>query len=201
MTKAELIASVQKLLTRQHLTQDSLKFIHPKIVETEIAKAYRTVVIGYYANDITLMNADLDLYAKKYTEDIEIDSNGFSYVDLPARPIDLKNSLGLRYVRPVGGTINFIRTRESEMENLRKLPVYCCMSDAYYYLDGNKIMFDFPVPEHNLVEQVYIKLLPEFEEFDDSDSISFPGGDAGAMQMLLQLMGLRQTDSINDDVK
>lgn len=201
MTKAELIASVQKLLTRQHLTQDSLKFVHPKIVSDEIAKAYRSMLIAFYSNDINLMNGELDFYAKKYTKSIQTDSDKFFYVDLPARMVDLKNNLGLRYVRPVAGTINFIRTRENEMENIRKLPIYCCMSDAYYYLDGSKIMFDFPVPEHRLVEQVYIKLLPEFDEFDDSDNISFPGGDAGAMQMILEIMGVRLTDSANDDVK
>jgi len=201
MRKDVLTASVQKLILKQSPTQDSLKFVHPKVVEDEIAKAYRTMMIQFYANEVNLMNAELDFYAKKYTEEIQIDSDGFSYVDLPAQIIDLKHNLGLRYVRPKGGEINFIRTRESEMETIRKLPIYCCLSDAYYYLDGSKIMFDFPVPEHRLVEEVYIKLLPEFSEFDDSDNISFPGGDEPAMQMILQLVGFRPTDNVNDDVR
>jgi hypothetical protein len=62
-------------------------------------------------------------------------------------------------------------------------------------------MFDFPVPEHRLVEEVYIKLLPEFSEFDDSDNISFPGGDIPAMQMILQLVGFKPTDNVNDGVR
>jgi hypothetical protein len=201
MRKDVLIASVQKLVLKQSPTQDSLKLVHPKVIEDEIAKAYRTMLTTFYMNDINLMNAELDFYSKKYTETIQVDSDKFFYVDLPANVIDLKNNLGLRYIKPVGGTINFIRTRENEMENIRKLPIYCCMQDAYYYLDGSKIMFDFPVPEHRMVEQVYIKLLPEFGEFDDSDNISFPAGDTAAMQMILELMGFRQTDNVNDGVR
>jgi hypothetical protein len=201
MRKDVLIASVQKLVLKQSPTQDSLKLVHPKVIEDEIAKAYRTMLTTFYMNDINLMNAELDFYSKKYTETIQVDSDKFFYVDLPANVIDLKNNLGLRYIKPVGGTINFIRTRENEMENIRKLPIYCCMQDAYYYLDGSKIMFDFPVPEHRMVEQVYIKLLPEFGEFDDSDNISFPAGDIPVMQMILELMGFRQTDNVNDGVR
>jgi hypothetical protein len=201
MVKNILVASVQKLILKQGITQDSLKSAHPRVVEGEIAKAYHTMMVQFYSNDINLMNADLDFYAKKYTGTINTDEDGFKYVGLPAIPVDLKNNLGLRYVKPKGGTVNFIRTRENELESLRNLPIYCCMKNAFYYKDGSRIMFDFPVMEHNMVEQVYIKLLPQFEDFEDTDDILFPGGDMPAMQMILQLMGFRPTDSVNDDVK
>jgi hypothetical protein len=52
-----------------------------------------------------------------------------------------------------------------------------------------------------LVEEIYVKLLPLFEEFLDSDNIEFPKGDASAMQIVLQMMGVRSTDNVNDDVR
>lgn len=201
MRKEELIASIQKLILKQSPTQDSLKFVHPKVVETEIAKAYRSVAQMFYSNDVNLMNAEFDFYSKKYTKTVKIDSDKRFYVDLPAKIISLKNNLGLRYVKPKGGDFSFIRTRENELDVVRKLPVYCCMKDAYFYLDGNKVMFDFPIPEHRLIEEVYVKLLPEFEEFEDSDNISIPGGDSEAQNMILQFMGFRPSDNVNDDVK
>lgn len=201
MKKDELIASVQKLVLKQSPTQDSLKRVHPQVIAGEIAKAYHTMMVQFYSSNANLMNADLDYYAKKYTLTVKNDIDGFFYVDLPTSPIDLKNGLGLRYVKPKGGMVEFVRMRESEMSNLRNLPAYCCMSNAYYFLDGDKITFDIPIPEHRLVEEVYVKLLPEFDEFDGDDNIQFPGGDMPAMQMILELMGFRPTDNVNDDVK
>ncbi len=201
MRKDELIASVQKLIVKQGLTQDSLKSVHPKVVEGEISKAYNSLMKAFYQDPINLMNAELDFFAKKYTASIQRDVDGFYYVDLPARPVQLIDNLGVRSVRPKGGEQSFIRSSEVAMESIRRLPIYCCMKDGYYYLDGNKIMFDFPIKEHHIVEEVYLKILPLFEEFDDSDNIEFPQGDAPAMQMILTLMGIRPTDNINDDVR
>lgn len=201
MTKEELIASVQKLILKQNPTQDSLKSIHPEVISGEIAKAYNTMMKSYYANDMVLMNAELDFYAKKYTATIQKDSDGVYYVALPARPVELKDNLGIRSVTPKGGTVQFERTKENSLANIRHLPVYCCLKHAFYYIDGNRIVFDFPVAEHRLIDQVYVKLLPLFDEFADTDNIEFPGGEVPAMQMILQTMGFRQTDNINDEVK
>jgi hypothetical protein len=199
MRKDELIASVQKLILKQGVTQDSLKSVHPKVVEGEISKAYNTLMKSYYANDIVLMNAELDFFAKKYTKPVKKDSDGFFYVDLPARTIELKDNLGIRSLTPKGGKYQFVRTKENSLARIRKLPVYCCMKDAYFYIDGTRIVLDFPVAEYALVEEIYVKLLPLFEEFLDSDNIEFPGGDASAMQIVLQMMGIRLTDNVNDD--
>lgn len=200
MRKDELIASVQKLIVRQNPTQDSLKFAHPKVVEGEIAKAYRTLMVQYYSDDENLNNAELDFYAKKYRETIKVE-NGQFYIDLPVKPIDLRNGLGMRYVKPVGGYADFVRMKESELSTIRNLSMYCCMGKAFYYLDGKRIVFDFPVPEHRLVKEVDIKVLPNFNDFDDDDDIQFPSGDVAAMQMILEIMGIRPTDNINDDVR
>lgn len=201
MRKDELISSVQKLILKQSVTQDSIKFVHPKVVEGEIAKAYSTLMKTYYADPRNLMDAELDFFAKKYTKEVKTDSDGFYYVDLPVRLVQLTANLGLRSVKPKGGTQSFVRTTEGFMETIRKLPAYCCLKDAYYYLDGNKIVLDFPMAEHAMVEEVYIKVLPLFEEFSDSDNIEFPGGDANAMNIILQTMGFRPTDNVNDDVR
>jgi hypothetical protein len=201
MTKAELIASVQKLILKQGVTQDSLKSVHPKVVEGEIGKAYNTVMKTYYANDNVLMNAELDFYAKKYTEKIKKDADGFFYIDLPARTVELKENLGIRSVVPKGGVYQFVRMRQNTLARVRHLPAYCCLKDAYFYIDGNRIVFDFPIAEHALIEEVYVKLLPLFEEFEDTDNIEFPGGDMAAMQLIMQMMGFRLTDAVNDDIK
>lgn len=201
MTKEELIASVQKLILKQNPTQDSLRSIHPEVISGEIAKAYNTMMKSYYANDIVLMNAELDFYAKKYTATIKKDSDGFFYVDLPVRTVELKDNLGIRSITPKGGVFQIIRTKENSLENIRHLPVYCCLKHAFYYIDGNRIVLDFPVAEFRLIEEVYVKLLPLFEEFADTDNIEFPGGEVPAMQMILQMIGIRPTDNINDDVR
>jgi len=201
MTKSELVSSVRQLILRQNPTQDSLKIAHPAVIEAEIAKAYSTLLKTFYANEINLMNADLDFYAKKFTETIKKDIDGVSYVDLPAKTVELRNNAGLRYVKPKGGEFSFIRVRENELDTIKKLDVYCCTKNVYYYIDGNRIVIDKTTKEHEIMEQVYIKLLPIFSEFLDDDNIEFPQGEVPAMQMILQTMGYRQTDNINDDVR
>jgi hypothetical protein len=201
MRKDELIASVQKLIIKQGVTQDSLKSIHPKVVEGEISKAYNTMMKSFYMNDAVLANAELDFYAKKYTEEVKKDADGFFYVDLPVKIMELKDNLGIRSLTPKGGTYQFVRTKENSLARIRHLPVYCCLKDAYYYIDRNRIVLAFPVDEHSLIEEVYVKVLPLFEEFLDSDNIEFPQGEAAAMQYILQSMGYRMTDTVNDGVK
>lgn len=201
MTKSELVSSIRQLILRQHPTQDSLKIAHPAIVEAEIAKAYTSLLKTFYANEINLMNADLDFYAKKYTKTIKTDSEGFSYVDLPVKVIELKSNLGIRYVKPKGGDASFIRIRENELDTIRNLDVFCCSKNVYYYIDGARIVIVKSLAEHDIIEQVYVKLLPLFGEFGDDDNIEFPQGEFSAMQMILQTMGYRQTDNINDDVR
>lgn len=201
MRKDELIASVQKLILKQGVTQDALKAVHPKVVEGEIAKAYNSMLKTFYMNDANLNNADLDYYAKKYTATVQKDSDGFFYASLPAYVLELKDGLGIRSVTPKGGTYQFVRTKENSLARIRKLPVYCCLKDAYYYKDGSRVVLDFPVVEYSLVEEVYLKVLPLFSEFEDSDNIEFPQGEIPAMQMILQLMGFRPTDNINDGVR
>ena len=51
------------------------------------------------------------------------------------------------------------------------------------------------------MKEVDVKVLPNFNDFDDDDDIQFPSGDVAAMQMILDIMGIRPTDNINDDVR
>jgi len=190
-----------ELTLKQGVTQDSMKSVHPKVIEGEIAGAYNTMLKAFYQNDANLMNAELDFYAKKYTAGVQKDSDGFFYVDIPVKVLELKDNLGFRSITPKGGQYQFVRTKENSLARIRKLPVYCCLKDAYYYKDGNRIVLDFPVAEYSLVEQVYVKVLPLFSEFEDADNIEFPQGDSIAKNTILQLMGFRPTDNINDDVR
>lgn len=201
MIKELLVSSVQKAILKQSPTQDSLKFAHPKVVEDEISKAYNQIMKTFYASNINLMNAELDFYAKKFKATLVKHEDGYNYINMPVRPVELKNNLGIRYVRPVTGKRSFVRTTEGELETLRELEVYCCSGDAYYFMDGNMIVFDFPRKEYEIVSQVYIKMLPVFSDFEDSDNIEFPTGEKTPTDMVLETMGFRPTDNTNDDVK
>ena len=120
---------------------------------------------------------------------------------LPAQPIGMKNNLGIRYVRPTNGNFSFVRVTDTEMESLMELEIYCCSKKAFFYLDGKRIVFNFPVKEYSLIPSVSIKLLPIFSDFEDIDNIDFPGGGKIPTDMVLETMGFRPTDNINDDVR
>lgn len=203
MRKDILVASVQKDLIKQtSLTQDSQKFVHRKVVEAEIAKVYDQILKTFYASGANLINYDLDYYAKKFTsQPIQKDDDGFLYVTLPVRPVELRGNNGIRYVRGHSGQFSFVRTRDVEIEAIKNLEVYCMAKKAFYYIDGNRIVIDTPIPEFEIIESVDIKLLPLFTEFDDSDNIEFPTGGKQPTDMVLETMGFRPTDNINDDVR
>ena len=202
MRKDVLISSVRKAIMKQTSgTQDSLKFSHPAVVEGEVSKAYDEILKKYYASNINLMNAELDYYAKKYRLSISTDSDGVNYITLPVRPIQLRNNLGVRYVKPAKGKITFVRSNDVEIESINNLEVSKCLNHAFYYMDGNKrVTLEFSRSEHSMIEQVDVKVLPVFEDFDDSDDIEFPVGGKQATDMVLETMGFRPTDNTNDDV-
>lgn len=202
MRKDVLVSSVRKAIMQQSsATQDSLKFTHPRVVEDEVAKAYDELLKTFYAQSVNLINAELDFYAKKYRLSIKKDTDGVSYVEMPAKPINLKSNLGLRYVRPVKGKFSFVRTNDTEIESIRNLEISKCSNHVFYYMDGKNIMLEFTTAEHELIEQVDVKLLPGFTDFDDEDEIDFPVGANTATNMILKTMGYRPTDNTNDDIK
>jgi hypothetical protein len=215
VVKSKLIESIRQLILKQQPTQDSLKAVHPAVIEAEISKAYNSIMKQFYDNDIRLMDAELDFFAKKYPVTLIDESytdynmlgeafivyTGKKYMTLPARPVELKRNLGIRYVKPQYGNVNFVRTSETELDTIRGLEIYCCSGNIFYYMDGNKIIFDFPIDDLKNVDRVFVKLLPLFEEFEDSDNIEVPGGEDSLSKMILQLMGYRLTDNTNDDAR
>lgn len=202
MIKEILIASVQKAIVKQsEITQDSIKLVHPQVVSDEIAKVYSQIIKTFYSSNVNLVSSDLSYYSKKYDQPVKKTDAGVFYVDLPVRPIGLKNNLGVRSVKPVDGDFSFVRSSEGELETLRSLEIYRMARKAYYYHEPGKLVFDFPCAEYSLVPAVTIRLLPHFEDFDDKDNIEFPMGEMEATTMVLQAMGYRQTDNVNDDVR
>lgn len=201
MRKDVLIESVRKAILKQHGNQDSLKHAHPQVVADEVEKAYDQLMKTFYASNVNLMNAELDYYSKKYVESVKVDDNGVRYVDLPARPVALKNNLGLRYVRAKNGQHSFVRTNDMEIESLCELEIYKYSRKAFFYVDGGRIVFRFPEKEYELIPEVEIKLLPLFSEFDDEDNIEFPTGGKAPTDMVLETLGFRITDNVNDDVR
>ena len=202
MRKDILIASVQKAVIQQSSgTQDSLKFSHPEVIAGEISKAYDQILKTFYSSNINLMDAELDYYSKKYRLAIQKDSDEVYYVTLPVRPVGLKSNLGLRYVRPAKGKISFVRANDVEMESIRNLEVSKCSNHVFYYMDIGRISLELTTAEHRLIEEVDVKLLPVFTDFDDDDEIDFPTGGKAATDMVLETMGFRPTDLTNDDVK
>jgi hypothetical protein len=201
MEKGKLIESIRQAILRQQPVQDSNKHAHFLTVEAEVGKAYNSVLKEFYQDDKNLENAELDFFAKKYDCAVK-KLLGVYYVDLPVTPIQLKRNLGIRSVKPkstISGQIglSFIRTSETEIEIIKDLEVWCCSKKAFYYIDGTRIVLDYPVKEYNLVEMVVVKLLPHFEDFAMTDNIEFPMGESKATEILMQMMGIRVVNNLN----
>ena len=207
MEKGKLIESIRQGILRQHPTQDSNKFAHFLTVEAEIDKAYNSALKEFYYNDKNLENAELDYYAKTYECPV-VKTDEVYHIVLPARPIELKRNLGIRSVKPkstisgVVGLTSFVRTSESELEVIRSLEAYCCSKKAFYYIDGSRVVLEYPVREYSLVEKVIIKLLPVFADFAMDDNIEFPMGELNVTAALLNIMGIRPVNNLNaDDIR
>lgn len=202
MQKGKLIESVRQEILRQQPVQDSNKQAHFLWIEQEIAKAYNTALKEFYNNDKNLENAELDYYSKKYECSV-VKTDGVYNAVLPVTPIELKRNLGIRSVKPKSvlsdrtGAVSFIRTSESELEIIRSLEIYCCNKKAFYYVDGSRIVLEYPVKEYSLIEKVIVKLLPQFGDFAMTDDITFPMGELGVTTALLNIMGIRQVNNLN----
>jgi hypothetical protein len=126
---------------------------------------------------------------------------------LPVQPIELKRNLGIRSVKPkssISGTVgdfSFIRTSETELELIKSLEIWCCSKKAFYYKDGENLVLAYPVNEFKLVPKVVVKLLPSFADLAMDDNIEFPMGEVQATAQLLQLIGVRPTDNLNNDAR
>lgn len=202
MIKGALIEAIKFEVLKQSATQDSLKQAHPKDIEYQISMAYSSMLKEFYADSRNLMSADFDFYAKKYTLTIESDITipSMRYVTLTAIPFELQDGMGVRSVRPLGGSFSFDRTTEDAIETYRSLDAFKA-TDAMYYKDGNRLSLVYTKDKMKMITQVVVKLIPHFEDFANTDNIEFPMGEAEAAKVILQLMGIRPTDNVNDDGK
>lgn len=201
MTKEELIFSVKGVIEGQAPTQDGLKFVHPQEIEFEVAKAYEAAVIQFFGTPEMSEAYDLDYFSKTYTETMKETSAKELYLTLPANPIAVAGGLGIRMIKPKDSSVVMARISEAEFTNLRHLEAFCCSPTPFCYVDisGKRIVLQANRPEYSLMTDMTVKLIPKFNEFEDTDDINSPGGDYSITQMVLQLMGLRPTDNSNDD--
>lgn len=202
MIKGALIEVIQAAVLKQSPTQDSLKQAHPKDIEYLLSTAYSSMLKQYFADSRNLMAVDFDFYAKKYTLNVLSDTTTpyLRYATLAAQPFELPSNLGVRSVRPAGGSFSFVRTTEDEVETYRNLEVFNT-GQAYFYKDGPRLSFVYTSDKYKLISQVVVKLIPNFEDIAMTDNIEFPMGDSEAIKAILQLMGVRPTDNVNDDVR
>lgn len=202
MIKGALIETIRFEVLKQSATQDSLKQAHLKDIEYQISLAYSSLLKQFFADSRNLMATDFDFYAKKYTLTIASDTviPSQRYVTLTALPFELQDGMGVRSVRPLGGSYSFDRTTEDAIETYRSLDAFKA-TDAMYYKDGNKLTLIYTKDKMKMITQVVVKLIPHFEDFLMTDNIEFPMGEAEAAKTILQLMGIRPTDNVNDDVK
>lgn len=203
MRKDQLIFSVKQEIQKQSPTQDGLRAVHSQDVEFEIAKAYEAAVIEFFMNPDFKDSFDADYFSKTYEKTTK-GATGFElYVDLPASPIALPGGSGIRIVRPKDSYVAINRISESEFMNLRHLEAFACSPTPFCFSDisGKRIVLQGNRPEYKLLDTITIKLLPKFNEFDDSDDINTPGGDYNLTTAVLKIMGIRPTDNTNDDDK
>lgn len=201
MTKNELIFSVKGVIDGQAATQDSLKRSHPQEIAIEIAKAYELSVIQFFENPDMSGRYDLDYFSKTYSQTLKESSGGELYVDLPAKPIAVSKGGGVRMLKPKDSNVLISRMSEAEFMTVKELEAFCCSPVPFCYVDisGNKIVLQTNRPEYKLMDTINVKIIPKFYEFGDDDEINTPGGDYNLTNMVLQVMGLRPTDSTNDD--
>lgn len=202
MIKGALIEAITADILKQSRTQDSLKQAHPKDIEYQVSLAYSSMLKQFYTDARNLMATDFDYYAKKYTLTIASDTDipSMRYVTLTALPFELQDGMGVRSVRPIGGVYSFDRTTEDAIETYRSLDALGS-GDASYYKDGDKLMLIYARDKMKMITQVVVKLIPHFEDFLMTENIEFPMGEAEAVKVILQLMGIRPTDNTSDDVR
>ena len=202
MIKGALIEAVQFEINKQGQTQDSLKQSHPLDISYQISLAYSSMLKQYFADARNLLTTDFDFYSKKYTLTISQDSNipALRFVTLTNTPFELPDGLGIRSVRPLGGSFSFIRTTEDAMETYRNLEVFQT-GDGMFYQSGSMVFLVYTSAKMKLISSVVVKMIPHFEDLEMTDNIEFPMGEAEAIKTVLQLVGIRPTDNVNDDVK
>ncbi len=202
MIKGALIESIIGEILKQSPTQDSLKQAHPKDIEYQVGRAYSSMLKQYFIDARNLMNVDFDFYSKKYTLPVLNDSSApyLRYVVLPIIPFELPANLGVRSVRPLGGSFSFERSTEDEIEIYRNLEVFKT-GQAYYYKDGGRLSIVYTSNKYKVIDQLVVKIIPHFEDYAMTDNIEFPMGEAEISKTILQTVGFRPTDNTNDDVR
>lgn len=202
MIKGALIETIIGTVLKQSQTQDSLKQVHQKDVEYLLSTAYSSLLKQYFADSRNMMAVDFDFYAKKYTLTVSKESTFpyLRYVAIPVNIFELPSNLGIRSVRPVASNYSFTRTTEDEIATYKDLEVFNS-GEAYFYKDGSRLSIIYTSDKYKLIDQVVVKLIPHFEDFAMTDNIEFSMGESEAIKAILQLMGVRPTDNVNDDIK
>lgn len=202
MTKNELIFTISESIRGSAATDDSGKFVHPQDVAFQIELAYDAAVINFYSDAQRLRGYDLDYFAKPYTLTIKEDKAAdVLYVDLPAQPIGLPNAQGIRSVRPKNSYVQFARVSEAEWMSLRNMEAACCSPWPFCFPDiyNRRLVLQTNRPEYKLMDELIVKIIPKFSEFDKNDDINTPDGDYNIAAAVLNIMGRRPTDNTNDD--
>ena len=136
------------------------------LIEVAIDRVYSDLMYKMYAND-----DPMDLYTKRYKEEIQYDDGEF-YINLPSQPVLLPKQAGVYYVKTLSGK-SLVPLNSIEVDIYNDLGVNRVDDKGTYYVDANKIylqMYD----DMNIIKYVYVGIIRTFKSYDELEEIYMP---------------------------
>lgn len=204
MRKIELIELVQDYLAGGDAPDDVRGRYHPEIISNMLAMAFNDIIMATYLEAKTYSDYSmLDSWALNYTLNI---TN--SKVTLPYPPVQLPNNMGIRQVSPSDDNTNAFAYRENNANAVfAALEVGSISEKGTFYLEmetttkGNvSVLYLGNVPTG--CNSVKVKMIVPFEQMDDYDYVSIPGGkDKQLIGNVIEILRSKPPEDIINDNK
>ena len=191
MSKKELIELILDRLSGGDAPQEVRGRYHPEIISKHIGMAYRTLV-SYTDN--------LDSYSKSYITSVSLDIEREQYYsDLTASIVILPENAGIKQISPVKDqATSFIPIGLASYPVFSELEVSKVDDVPAFSLEGSKVYYTWMKED---ITSVLMKLVVEFDEYDDDDDINILAGkEENIFQIVVNnLMGKPLEDLKNDN--
>lgn len=201
MRKDKIIESVRGYLLKREAISDDLRNIHPARLEVAISQYFSDVIFN-----IPMDSYELDDYTKTFHNQAIKRSNGVDYIALPSQVLNMPKGRGVRFVTPPGNETSFVPCNLRLNNMTRGLPVGAVMNKTTFRLgqingvDGNVIVLEHFGDRFKTVEKVDVGVIRPFEAYAMDEDIYMPkGSDLEMLKSVLQIIGVRYIDDVNNN--
>lgn len=188
--KNQYIETIQRRCCGGEPTADLLSRYHPKLIEKEVDQVYESLLQSLFIQNIKGGNfAVLDAYTHPYPNanhpspvliKKDIYRNEF-YCDLPAPVIALNSpgngtgNYGIRIICPVESqAVQFIPIDNNADVIFNELEVSMICTIPSYYVEGNRVFFNFRGQPYEEGDALLFKIVPTFSSLSDNDYVTMP---------------------------